>query len=248
MKELFEAFGKCLDEIQNPPKNKEASVIMKSGGKYKYKYADLVDVVDGIKKVTKKHGLMISQPLINSEEKLLLVTNLIFKGEIYQASSVEIFPHEDPQRVGASITYFRRYALTSLFGIVADDDIDANTQGSGRDSISVGSSPAMKEAPGNYQPSSRVVVTGSPIPSGQRPLSEAQIKRIFAISKSQGYSMDQVKEIMVNMTGKQSTHELTKPEYEKLCDYLQSHNVNDHLDKLVKNEFFNPDSEPLGFG
>lgn len=243
MKELFEAFGKCLDEIQNPPKDRTANV-----GTFKYKYADLIDVVEEVKKVTRKHKIHVFQPITHKDGVNYVSTQLTHKGEVFEASLIALNPNNNPQKLGAEITYFRRYALTSLFGIVADDDIDANTQGSGRDSISVGSSPAMKEAQGNYQPSSRVVVTGSPIPSGQRPLSEAQIKRIFAISKSQGYSMDQVKEIMVNMTGKQSTHELTKPEYEKLCDYLQSHNVNDHLDKLVKNEFFNPDSEPLGFG
>jgi hypothetical protein len=32
----------------------------------------------------------------------------------------------DTQKVGASITYFRRYALSSIFGVAADEDVDGN--------------------------------------------------------------------------------------------------------------------------
>ena len=32
----------------------------------------------------------------------------------------------DTQKLGASITYFRRYVLSSIFGVSADEDVDGN--------------------------------------------------------------------------------------------------------------------------
>ena len=32
----------------------------------------------------------------------------------------------DTQKIGASITYFRRYALSAIFGVASDEDVDGN--------------------------------------------------------------------------------------------------------------------------
>lgn len=32
----------------------------------------------------------------------------------------------DTQKIGASITYYRRYALSAIFGVSADEDVDGN--------------------------------------------------------------------------------------------------------------------------
>jgi hypothetical protein len=43
-------------------------------------------------------------------------------------SLTEISKANDTQKLGASITYFRRYALSAIFGIASDEDIDGNIE------------------------------------------------------------------------------------------------------------------------
>lgn len=103
-------------------KDKTASIPTKSGSTYKFKYADLADVLAAVRSPLAENGLAVTQLL---QGKVLLTALLHASGQRL-VSSVDLMQVQaDPKVFGAEITYLRRYALCALLGIAADDDVDA---------------------------------------------------------------------------------------------------------------------------
>jgi|688.fasta_scaffold776285_2 hypothetical protein len=100
---------------------------------FKSKYFDINSLLEQVKPVLNKHGVVLLQGLTNIDGKLALSTKLV------NSKAVENMPEnlmtieficplpdiQDPQKIGSAITYFRRYALQSLLALEAEDD-DAN--------------------------------------------------------------------------------------------------------------------------
>lgn len=120
MKNLF----KSLSSFQQ-----EVPVILRDTQGYGYKYADLPAIFEVINPLLKKHGLGFSQP-INGQS----ITTIIYhieSGEKLESTTdipqnVQLKGMNDFQVLGSAITYLRRYALSSVLGIVADKDTDAS--------------------------------------------------------------------------------------------------------------------------
>ena len=102
-------------------------IIHKATEGYGYSYADLPAIFEVINPLLKKHGLGFTQPVnenviktilfhIESCETLESTTNLI--------DGVKLAKMNDFQVLGSQITYLRRYALSSLLGLVTDKDTD----------------------------------------------------------------------------------------------------------------------------
>ncbi len=133
----------------------ECQTIDKTESGYGYNYADLANIIESIKPILKKYNLGFYQAIngdilktvvfylttgetIESETNMFLDKleyELVVK---YQKDNAGV-PHKletyairgfegmnRPQAIGACITYFKRYALSSLLGIVTDKDTDAN--------------------------------------------------------------------------------------------------------------------------
>lgn len=121
-----------LYEIQNEMKE------VKKGATnpfFKSKYFDINALIAVLRPVMRKHKLILIQPLSNAGGKPAIKTILINSedpSEIIE-DTVIIPELSDPQKMGSAITYFRRYALQSLFLLEAVDD-DANLA-SGNDYI-----------------------------------------------------------------------------------------------------------------
>ncbi len=94
---------------------------------FKSKYADLESVMTAIREPLASNDLAVLQPIREVGEHTLLVTMLIH-GESGQSieSTMKIPFLADPQKYGSIITYYRRYALSSLLGVYAEDD-DGNS-------------------------------------------------------------------------------------------------------------------------
>lgn len=92
------------------------------------KYADLSSVWEAIREALTKNGLAVVQAIdLTTGEKpvQVLKTMLIHTSGEYITSQYLIQPAKnDPQGVGSAITYARRYALSALVGVVADEDDD----------------------------------------------------------------------------------------------------------------------------
>ena len=120
MKNLFKALAAFQQEVP---------ILHKDTSGYSYTYTDLPEIFRTINPLLKKHGLGFSQPLNGNELK-----TIIFHAESGEnlESSITI-PEESMkgmnkyQSLGSGITYMRRYAISSLLGLVTDKDMDAST-------------------------------------------------------------------------------------------------------------------------
>jgi hypothetical protein len=119
--EIYTAFAQAQAELVNPRKTEQG---------YGYKFAGLPSVVT-ILKVLNKYGLAYIQMIQPTDDsKLMLELYLFHKSGQRLPSS--FFPFEVSQKkgmspeqsLGASLTYFRRYQLTTYFGIASEEDID----------------------------------------------------------------------------------------------------------------------------
>lgn len=94
---------------------------------YHSKYADINSYIELVKPLLSKYGLVILQPLTSFGEKTALSTIIIDSESGEQIEDTTFLPENtDPQKMGAVITYFRRYAIQSMLCLEAEDD-DANS-------------------------------------------------------------------------------------------------------------------------
>jgi len=91
------------------------------------KYADLTAVWESCRHALSANGLAVTQSTAFIGESLVLETTLMHLSGEWVASVYPIKPvKNDPQGVGSAITYARRYSLSALVGVVADEDDDGN--------------------------------------------------------------------------------------------------------------------------
>jgi hypothetical protein len=130
--ELATALSQAQGEFPPIPKNKTAEVPTKTGGRYSYKYADLADVISIVAPVLSKNGLAVIQEPTLFDGRFVLLSSLIHRSGEYKTSLYPLPMHDKPQLMGSEITYARRYTLTAILGIHADEDEDgtlANKEG-----------------------------------------------------------------------------------------------------------------------
>ena len=90
---------------------------------FKSKYFDINSLLEQIKPVLNKHGVIVLQALTNINGQLALSTELIDSADGKTIGTVCPLPSTpDAQKAGSAITYFRRYALQSLLALEAEDD------------------------------------------------------------------------------------------------------------------------------
>lgn len=93
---------------------------------FKSTYASLSNILDAINIPLAETGLVFSQHPSGQNE---LITILIHaeSGEYFESAyTMPVSKQNDPQAVGSSITYARRYALGAILGLNIEDDDDAN--------------------------------------------------------------------------------------------------------------------------
>jgi hypothetical protein len=123
MKHLFKSLAAFQQEVP---------VIHKGTQGYGYSYADLPKIFEVVNPLLKKHGLGFTQ-LINSKEGENYLVTVLFhveSGESIESTTlipqVELKGMNDYQSFGSGCTYFRRYCLSSICGLVTDKDSDAS--------------------------------------------------------------------------------------------------------------------------
>lgn len=111
---------------------------------YKSKFFDINGLLAQLQPLLEKHGLTVIQP-IDYVDGHTSITTQVWDGEKELVSASFPLPkQEDPQKMGSAITYYRRYALQSLFLLQAEDD-DANL-GSGKKAPQNASQPQSEDA------------------------------------------------------------------------------------------------------
>ena len=92
---------------------------------FKSNYASLSHILTEIQEPLEKSGLVISQ--FPDKEGLTTILIHAESGEYLEATYImPVAKQNDPQALGSSITYARRYAVSSILSLKIDDD-DAET-------------------------------------------------------------------------------------------------------------------------
>lgn len=120
---IIPAIHKVQQEIGIIGRKEKADV-----GKFSYKYASLSTIWGKLMPLMEDNGLTVMQSPTSDMGDLLTTTIFHSSGQFIQDRMRLITKSDDPQGIGAAISYARRYAITSMFGIVTDDDNDAVTQ------------------------------------------------------------------------------------------------------------------------
>lgn len=116
---IASAYVAAFAEIEGVTKDALGQV-----GQQKYKYADLGSVIAAIKPSLINHGLAFTQPCQPSEDGVTVRTVLHHvSGESLDLGSLFVPANKkDAQGFGSALTYARRYALVSAFGVPTEDD------------------------------------------------------------------------------------------------------------------------------
>lgn len=113
---IVASLAKALAEIEGVQKNKQNPHL-------KNKYADLSAVIEAIQPIT-EHGLWYRQVSKRDPEGALIETFYIHDSGAELSAGETFVPanKKDPQGFGSALTYCRRYALQTAFGLAPDDD------------------------------------------------------------------------------------------------------------------------------
>jgi hypothetical protein len=86
---------------------------------FKSKYFDINKLIEVVNPVLSKHGLVLLQPIEDNK-----VVSRLFDAESEKCveSWLELPNLSDPQKIGSAISYYRRYTLSSLLGLQAEDE------------------------------------------------------------------------------------------------------------------------------
>jgi hypothetical protein len=116
--ELATALAAAQSEMKNATLNKV-------NPHFKSKYADLSGIRDTVMPALTKHGLSIVQGTDTADSGIVVVTRLLHKSGQWMESRFPI-AYDKPQTMGSAYTYARRYSLSAMCSISADEDDDAN--------------------------------------------------------------------------------------------------------------------------
>src|SRR5262245_27785954 len=129
---LASALAKAQAELINPEKSLTATI--RTGrpgdGERRFRYAPLSSGLDIVRKTLGQHEIATLQTtaIDQAAGMVNLTTTLAHASGEWIASDWPVCPIAEtanPQRMGAALTYARRYALFTLVGIAGEDDLDA---------------------------------------------------------------------------------------------------------------------------
>jgi len=129
---LATALAKAQSEIANPEKSLTATIVspFPREGSRTFRYAALASGLDLVRKCLGRHEIATIQTTAMEKDSglICLTTTLVHASGEWVASDWPVCSVSEtatPHRLGAALTYARRYALFTLVGIAGEDDLDA---------------------------------------------------------------------------------------------------------------------------
>jgi hypothetical protein len=129
---LAAALAKAQVDIANPEKSLTATIVspFPREGNRTFRYAPLSAGLDLVRKCLGQYEIATVQTTAIDRDSALirLTTTLVHASGEWVSSDWPVCPVSEtaaPHRLGAALTYARRYALFTLVGIAGEDDLDA---------------------------------------------------------------------------------------------------------------------------
>src|ERR1700675_4359092 len=126
------ALAKAQIELANPEKSLTATIRspFPRESDRSFRYASLSSGLDLVRKSLGRHEIATVQTtsIDDAAGLIRLTTTLAHSSGEWVSSDWPVCPVSEtaaPQRMGAALTYARRYALFTLVGIAGEDDLDA---------------------------------------------------------------------------------------------------------------------------
>ena len=169
----------------------------------KYSYRNCEDILEAVKPLLKANKLalkIMDEIEVKGDRYYIKATAILIDTETGEKEEVQAFAREEESKkgmdgsqvTGASSSYARKYALNGLFCIDDTKDSDTtNTHG--------------KDTKGTTD----------------KKLSEAQIKRLYAIANKAGYDNNKLVAMVIAKYQK-GIEKLTKEEYDYICNSLEN--------------------------
>jgi hypothetical protein len=129
---LAAALAKAQAQLVNPEKSLTATIRTGRAGETErtFRYAPLSSGLEIVRKTLSEHEIAVIQTTaIDQASRMLNLTTLLAHSSGEWIASYRpvcaIAEIATPHRMGAALTYARRYALFTLVGIAGEDDLDA---------------------------------------------------------------------------------------------------------------------------
>jgi hypothetical protein len=129
---LAAALAKAQAHLVNPEKSLTAII---AGGRpgeaaRSFRYAPLSSGLEIVRKTLSEHELAVIQTTaVDQSSRMLTLTTMLAHSSGEWIASYwpvcSVAEIANPHRIGAALTYARRYALFTLVGIAGEDDLDA---------------------------------------------------------------------------------------------------------------------------
>ena len=128
MNELAVALAAAQSNMKAPKKDREVEVATRAGSKYKFRYATFDAIVESVRGPLTTAGIAFLQSAELDESNVTVETMLLHKSGQWISSTIgaHLDPGAGPQGLGSLISYLKRYALSAILGVVADEDDDGN--------------------------------------------------------------------------------------------------------------------------
>jgi len=154
--ELAKALAAAQAEMKQPGKNAK-------NPHFGNRYADLNEIIVTATPVLAKHGLSVTQTTSFEGGVVVLRTTLMHVSGQWISGSYPVVPVKpDPQGYGSAMTYARRYSLSAMVGLAADDDDDGEAA-SGSKTFPAPAAAKAAAAPKADKPAATTVSKPAPV-------------------------------------------------------------------------------------
>jgi hypothetical protein len=149
------------------------------GGGRRYRYASIAAILDGVRPILNKHGILLSQEPSQTDGVVSVTTRLSLGDQSISSTLSAPMSRGGFHELGSAITYLRRYGLASMLGVAAEEDEDGHaaqsTAGAGKDAAPK----RPRQGTAKAEPDAGGEASSSAPPAGDRVV-DVLVKRVNA--------------------------------------------------------------------
>jgi hypothetical protein len=193
---LAAALAKAQAELVNPEKSLVATIVSghRGGTEQSFRYAPLSSGLDIVRKTLGHYEIATVQTTAIDQAAGLvnLTTMLAHSSGEWIASDWPVCAIADtatPRRMGAALTYARRYALFTLVGIAGEDDLDAPDLAS-----------PQQQSPGPERPKGNGTLNGGQL-HAPSPAADRSTAKVRSVSREPALSPEASEELRDRLLG-----------------------------------------------
>lgn len=217
---IAKALAKAQSEFKEVKKDATAKIPMKKGGHYTYKYATLPNIIESSRDALSKNGIAITQPIVFTSKGQCLQTLLIHESGETLKSEMPLNTNQAPQLLGSLLTYYRRYQLSAILGIAADEDEDGQAAQDGY-------SKQKQQAP--QKPKAQVNTYKNGITSNH-------LKALFALAGQRKWGENELRELLSLTYKLESTRDLNLKEFNDIMNTIKAFSYDEAMARIGVDE------------